>query len=58
MRVDHVRKHHIGESLYPLQSADYRWYYLNRQSPDEVLLFKIFDSKEGVQAKCKWSQKH
>ncbi|OAA43583.1 hypothetical protein ISF_09668 [Cordyceps fumosorosea ARSEF 2679] len=53
IQVDHVRKYYIGESLYPLQSASYRWYYLNRQTPDEVLLFKIFDSKENVQAKCK-----
>ena len=53
LRVDHVRKHHVGESLYPLYKPDYRWYYLNRQTRDEVLLLKIFDSKEGVPARCK-----
>ncbi|KAH7202667.1 hypothetical protein BKA60DRAFT_581713 [Fusarium oxysporum] len=52
IKVDHVRKHHIGESLYPLESDRYRWYYLNKQTPDEALLIKMFDSKEDVVAKC------
>lgn len=43
LRVDHVRKYYVGESLYPLQSPEYRWHYLNRQTRDEVLLFKMFD---------------
>ncbi|KAF5667726.1 hypothetical protein FDENT_12034 [Fusarium denticulatum] len=52
IKVDHVRKHHIGESLYPLECDRYRWYYLNKQTPDEVLLIKMFDSKEDVAAIC------
>ncbi|KAK2484404.1 hypothetical protein H9L39_02384 [Fusarium oxysporum f. sp. albedinis] len=52
IKVDHVRKHHIGESLYPLESDRYRWYYLNKQTPDEALLIKMFDSKEDVVATC------
>jgi hypothetical protein len=50
--ADHVRKFYIGESLYPLHNESYRWYYLNRQTKDEVLLLKMFDNKEGVKARC------
>ncbi|KAJ5626533.1 7 alpha-cephem-methoxylase [Penicillium herquei] len=49
--VDHIRKHHIGESFYPLQCEGYRWYYLSRQAPNEVLLFKTYDSSTNVKAK-------
>jgi hypothetical protein len=27
-----------------------RWYYVNEQKPDEVLLFKLFDSNSSVKA--------
>ena len=50
--ADHVRKFYIGESLYPLHNGSHRWYYLNRQTKDEVLLLKMFDNKEGVMATC------
>ncbi|UPK91720.1 hypothetical protein LCI18_002655 [Fusarium solani-melongenae] len=56
LRVDHVRKYYVGESLYPLQSPKYRWHYLNRETRDEVLLFKMFDSRESVAAKCEFSR--
>ncbi|KAJ0147821.1 hypothetical protein CTA2_755 [Colletotrichum tanaceti] len=52
LRVDHVRKHYVGESLYPLFSKDMRWYFLDRQSKDEVLVFKTYDSSTTVKAKC------
>ncbi|KAK1779918.1 hypothetical protein QBC45DRAFT_464573 [Copromyces sp. CBS 386.78] len=50
--VDHVRKNYEGEGLYPLYDEGMKWYYLNRQTKDEVLLFKTFDSKEEVKARC------
>ena len=53
MAVDHVRKHYVGESLYPLYSPGLRWYFLNRQTKDEVLVFKTFDSSPDARAKCK-----
>ena len=28
------------------------WYYLSGQRPDEVLLFKIFDSDEAAKTRC------
>ena len=34
--------------MYPLYDASHtcQWYYLSRQEPEDVLLFKSFDSKE------------
>lgn len=29
-----------------------RWYFLDRQTPDEALVFKHFDSKPGIEAPC------
>ncbi|KAK0644667.1 hypothetical protein B0T16DRAFT_418061 [Cercophora newfieldiana] len=52
LSVDHVRKTYVGESLYPLECPEYRWYYLNRQTSDEVLLFKTYDSDPTARAKC------
>ncbi|KAM7214593.1 putative 7 alpha-cephem-methoxylase [Rhypophila decipiens] len=53
LTVDHVRKTYVGESYYPLPSPDqYRWYYLNRQTPDEVLMFKTYDSDTKAPARC------
>ncbi len=37
-----------------MNSDKHQWYYLSRQRPDEVLIMKIFDSEEGVEAKCKY----
>lgn len=38
-------------NLYHPYSAQLRWYYLSRQSRDEVLIFKNFDSATAVPAK-------
>ncbi|KAJ4149961.1 hypothetical protein LMH87_010733 [Akanthomyces muscarius] len=50
--VDHVTRGYIGESYYPLYHASHRWYYLDKQTKDEVLLFKTFDSSADAKAKC------
>ena len=50
--ADHVRAHYTGETYYVKQSPDFAWYYLSGQLPDEVLLFKNFDSDDG-KAQCK-----
>lgn len=39
--------------MYGLYSPDHKWYYLHHQTPEEILLFKIFDSDLDVPAKCK-----
>ncbi len=50
--VDHVTRGYIGESYYLLYHASHRWYYLDKQTKDEVLLFKTFDSLHSAKAKC------
>ena len=37
-------RHHTGEILLAAYSSDQRWYYYPEMRPDEVLLFKTFDS--------------
>jgi hypothetical protein len=53
--ADHVTRTYIGETVYPMHNEQARWYYLSTQKPNEVLLFKIFDSDESVPARCKSS---
>jgi hypothetical protein len=31
-------------------AEEHRWYYMSEQKPDEVLVFKIFDSDDGAKA--------
>jgi hypothetical protein len=50
--VDHIRRGYIGETVFPLYSASNRWHYLRNQSKDEVILFKMFDTREKVAARC------
>lgn len=52
--IDHIRRYCVGESNYPLYSSGYRWYYLNRQTRDEVLIFKTHDSDTSVKAMCEY----
>jgi hypothetical protein len=49
--TDHVRRHYTGETYYVLQNRSHRWFYLSDQRPEEVLVFKNFDS-EDVAATC------
>ncbi|KAL1621774.1 hypothetical protein SLS54_005297 [Diplodia seriata] len=54
LAADHVRKTYVGESLYPMFSENMRWYYLSRQTKDEVILLKTYDSSPNVRARCEW----
>jgi hypothetical protein len=38
---------HVGEIQLALHSPQQRWYYYSEMRPDEVLLFKTFDSIDG-----------
>jgi len=49
--ADHVTRTYIGETVFPLYNKDAKWFYLSGQKPDEVLVFKIFDSDNKVKAK-------
>ncbi|KAI1453720.1 putative 7 alpha-cephem-methoxylase [Annulohypoxylon moriforme] len=50
--VDVVRQSYIGESYYPLQHDGYQWYFVDKQTKEDVLLFKMYDSCEVAKAKC------
>lgn len=52
--ADHYRETFAGEALYMVHNPEHRWYYLNEQTKDEVLVFKIHDSGD-VPAKCELS---
>ncbi|KAK2592217.1 hypothetical protein QQS21_010069 [Conoideocrella luteorostrata] len=52
VEVDVVRPSYVGESYYPMEHNGYRWYFMDKQTKEEVLLFKMYDSNEAVKAKC------
>jgi len=51
--ADYVRTTYQGENLLPLYNKNCRWHYLSDQMPDDILLFKSYDSREQSKAKCK-----
>jgi hypothetical protein len=51
--VDIIKRAYAGETAFALSSPNYKWYYLSHQRPDEVLLFKNFDSKKDCVARGK-----
>ena len=53
LAADHVRRNYCSETLMLLHRPGFRWYYLSNQNEHECYLFKIFDSLEGVKAKCR-----
>ncbi|KAH9212213.1 methyltransferase CmcJ [Leptodontidium sp. 2 PMI_412] len=48
---DIVRKQFTGASLYAHFNPQQKWYYLSQQTPNEVLMLKIFDSQEDIEGK-------
>lgn len=52
VEIDVVRQSYAG-GIYNLLPYDgYRWYFLEKQTPDELLLMKMYDSSTDVDAKC------
>lgn len=49
---DHVTEKFATDTIYPLRNPRQKWYYLNKQTPEEAILFKNFDSAEDVEAIC------
>ncbi len=52
--VDTERRapNHVGEIQLALHDPDQRWFYFSAMRPDEVLLFKTFDSIDGGTHPC------
>ncbi|KAI0892893.1 hypothetical protein F4806DRAFT_505357 [Annulohypoxylon nitens] len=52
IECDHIRRHYIGSTMYLLDNPEHRWYYMSNQSPEEIMIFKNFDSSKCVGACC------
>lgn len=48
---------YTGDTIILLPSKAYKWYFLSEQSPEEVILMKIFDSDDRCAAKCRFGRK-
>ncbi|KAE9378879.1 hypothetical protein N431DRAFT_460204 [Stipitochalara longipes BDJ] len=55
VEADHVRRNYIGSTVYLKHNSSQKFYYMNGQRKDEVLIFKNFDSKKGVKCKCDYT---
>lgn len=42
------------ETYYLMHEKEQKWYYLSEQTPEEVALFKIFDSDTQTAATCRF----
>jgi hypothetical protein len=46
VETDQVREAYAGVSLYAMYDEAMKWYFMNKQNDDEVLLLKMFDSAD------------
>ncbi|KIW66777.1 hypothetical protein PV04_06072 [Phialophora macrospora] len=46
VEADHVRRHYMGSTMYLKHNERQKFYFMSRQTKDEVLIFKNFDSAE------------
>jgi hypothetical protein len=53
VETDHVRRLYTGATMNLLYRPGYEWFYINRQSKDEIIIIKNFDSSPIVKARCK-----
>ncbi|EXJ74854.1 uncharacterized protein A1O5_01550 [Cladophialophora psammophila CBS 110553] len=52
VEADHVRRHYTGSTMYLQHNERHKFFYMSRQTKDEVLIFKNFDSAETIAATC------
>lgn len=52
VEADHVRRQYTGSTMYLQHNPAQKFYYLDNQTKDEILIFKNFDSARNVAAKC------
>ncbi|KAF2175459.1 hypothetical protein K469DRAFT_647092 [Zopfia rhizophila CBS 207.26] len=50
VETDSIRQGSISTNYYVKHNEDQKWYFLQKQTPDEALIFKHFDSEPGVKA--------
>lgn len=52
VEVQRIRREFVGCTWFSMYQDNIKWYYMSDQTPDDLLLFKTFDSLEG-KAKCR-----
>lgn len=52
VETDHVKRHYTGSTMYLMHNAKHKFYYMSKQSKNDVLIFKNFDSDQNVRAQC------
>lgn len=58
LETDQVRRDNITTVYYTAYAKEQKWHFLERQTPEEVLIFKHFDSDPEVRSSCKWQRRH
>ena len=53
IEVDVVRHDFISPNMFLTYEKRHKWHYLLKQRVDEVLIFKQFDTKPDIKARCK-----
>ncbi|KFY05586.1 hypothetical protein V492_08433 [Pseudogymnoascus sp. VKM F-4246] len=48
IETDRIRRNFTGCTMFLLHDERVKWHYMSRQDNNELLMFKSFDSKEGV----------
>lgn len=48
VETDSIRQGSVSTNYYVKYSDKQKWYFLQKQTPEEVLIFKHFDSQPGV----------
>ncbi|GIK05167.1 hypothetical protein Aspvir_009270 [Aspergillus viridinutans] len=48
LEADIIREKYTGHMMYALYDPGMAWYYKSRQRDDEIVIFKSYDSKDGV----------
>lgn len=43
---------YVGSNMFALYTERSRWHYISKQKPDEVWMFKQYDSDAGIAARC------
>lgn len=51
---DLVFPHYVGEQWLAKYNQRHKWHYLSDQMPNEVWLFKCYESLQDGRARCKW----
>ena len=53
VEADVVRRDNVSSNMFLTYEKDHKWHYLEKHRADEVLIFKQFDTRTDVNARCK-----